>query len=68
MKFLKKASGVFAAVGAVAFAPLSAHAAIDTSAITTALTDVGTAAAAVGAAYLVVKVGIKGYKIIAAAL
>lgn len=58
-----------AALVAVAVAPMAARAdTIDTSSITTALTGAGTAAAAVGAAYLVVVVGIKAYKLIRAAL
>jgi predicted Rossmann fold nucleotide-binding protein DprA/Smf involved in DNA uptake len=47
----------------------SAHAAaIDTTAVTGALTDAGTAVATVGAAVLVVYVGIKAYKMIKSAL
>lgn len=46
----------------------SAHAAIDTAGVTTALTDAGTAAGVVGAASLVVIVGIKAYKMIRRAL
>ena len=53
------------------FAALSvgaAHAAIDTAGITSALTDAGSAVAVVGAAVLLVYVGIKAYKMIKGAL
>lgn len=55
---------------AVAFggAAVSAHAAIDTTAITSALTDAGTAVGVVGAAVLVVHVGGKVFKYIRAAM
>lgn len=46
----------------------SASAAIDTAPVTTALTEAGTAAGVVGAAVLVVLVGIKAYKYIRAAM
>jgi hypothetical protein len=46
----------------------SAHAALDTTGVTSALTDAGTAVATVGAAVLVVYVGIKTYKMIKSAL
>ena len=45
-----------------------AHAAMDTTAVTAALTDAGTAAAVVGAAVLVVLVGIKAFKYVRAAM
>lgn len=44
------------------------QAAIDTTGITSAMTDAGTAIALVGAAYVVVKVGIKVFKWVAAAM
>jgi hypothetical protein len=47
---------------------VSAHAAMDTAAVTSALTDAGTAAGTVGAAVLVVYVGIKAFKFIRSAL
>jgi len=53
---------------ALAVASTSASAAIDTSAITEALTDAGIAAAVVGTAYLVVVGGIKALKMIRAAM
>lgn len=46
----------------------SSQAAIDTAGITTALTEAGTAAGVVGAAVLVVYVGIKAFKLIKGAL
>lgn len=46
----------------------AAHAAIDTTGVTSALTDAGSAVAVVGAAVLVVYVGIKAYKMIKGAL
>lgn len=46
----------------------SAHAAIDTAGVTSALTEAGTAAGVVGAAVLVVLVGIKAFKFIKSAL
>lgn len=46
----------------------SAHAAIDTAGVTSALTDAASAVATVGAAVLVVYVGIKAYKMIKGAL
>lgn len=46
----------------------SAHATIDTSGVTSALTDAGTAAGVVGAAVLVVLIGIKAFKFIRSAL
>lgn len=46
----------------------SAHATIDTAGVTSALTDAGTAAGVVGAAVLVVLVGIKAFKFIKSAL
>lgn len=63
IKFVRTAGvvGFFAAT-------TSAHAAIDTTAVTTALTDAGAACAVVGAAALVVHVGIKAYKMIRQAL
>lgn len=58
--------------GVVGFSTLaavtSANAAMDTAAITSALTDAGTAAGVVGAAVLVVIVGIKAFKFIRGAL
>lgn len=49
-------------------AAVSAQAAIDTTAITSALTDAGTAVGVVGAAVLVVHVGGKVFKYIRAAM
>lgn len=46
----------------------SASAAIDTTAVTSALTDAGTAGAAVAAAVLVVVISIRAFKYIRAAL
>lgn len=57
-----------ALVAGVAGAAVSAHAAIDTTSVTSALTDAGTAAAVVGAAALAVHVGIKAFKMIRQAL
>jgi hypothetical protein len=57
-----------AIVAGFAGAAVSAHAAIDTTAVTAALTDAGTAAGVVGAASLVVIVGIKAFKMIRQAL
>lgn len=65
-KFFKRAAG-FSVVG-FASAAVSAQAAIDTAPITTALTEAGAAAAVAGAAYLVVIVGIKAFKLIRQAL
>lgn len=55
------AAGLFAVAG-------SASAAIETTSVTTALTEAGTAAGVVGAAVLVVLVGIKAYKYIRQAM
>lgn len=46
----------------------SAHAAIDTTTVTTALTEAGAAIAVVGAAYLAMSVGAKVFKWIKTAL
>lgn len=46
----------------------SAQAAIDTTGVTSALTDAGTAAGVVGAAVLIVLIGIKAFKFIRSAL
>ncbi|WP_293781287.1 major capsid protein [uncultured Oxalicibacterium sp.] len=54
----------FSAIGLVQ----SAHAAISTTEVTTALTEAGAAAAVVGAAVLVVIVGIKAFKYIRSAM
>jgi hypothetical protein len=66
---MKMKNRLLAIVGlsAVVFAG-SASAAIETTAITTALTEAGTAAGVVGAAVLVVVVGIKAYKYIKSAM
>lgn len=56
-----------AGLSALAFAPMS-MAAIDVTSVTTALTDAGTAVATVGAAVLVVIVGVAAYKYIRRAL
>ena len=63
--FKRVASGVVVGFSAAAG---SAHAAISTTDITTALTEAGAAAAVVGAAVLVVHVGIKAYKYIKGAM
>lgn len=55
------AIGAFATVGV-------AQAAVSTTEVITAMTDAGTAIAAVGAAYLIVKVGIKVWPWVASAL
>jgi hypothetical protein len=46
----------------------AAHAAIDVTPVTAALTDAGIAVATVGAAVLVVYVGVKAYKMVRGAL
>lgn len=46
----------------------SAHAAMDTTSVTSALTDAGTAGGVIGAAVLVLVVGIKSYKYVRMAL
>lgn len=66
MKNVKNLVGV--SVVGFAAAATSAHAAIDTASITTALTEAGVAAGVVAAAYLVVKVGIKAFKMIGTAM
>lgn len=53
---------------AAAVASTSARAEIDTAPITTALTEAGTAAGVVGAAVLVVLIGIKAFKYVRAAM
>lgn len=58
---------VLVAAGVAAYAG-SASAAIDTTSVTAALTDAGTAAGVVGAAVLVVIVGIHAFKYIRRAL
>lgn len=57
-----------ATVAAFSGVAVSAHAAIDTTTVTTALTEAGAAAAVVGAAALAVHVGIKAFKMIRSAL
>jgi hypothetical protein len=64
---MKKIFASVAALSGMAFAG-SASAAIDTAGVTTALTDAGTAAGTVGAAVLVVVVGIKAFKYIKSAM
>lgn len=64
MKFLMQC--LFGLIAA--FASFFARAATDTTAITGAITDAGTAAGVVGAAVLVMVVGIKVYKWIRTAL
>lgn len=49
-------------------AAMSSFAAIDTTSVTTALTEAGTAVATVGAAVLVVHVGVKVYKYVRGAM
>jgi len=56
------------ALAVAAFVSTSASAAIDTAPVTTALTDAGAAAGVVGAAVLVVVVGIKAFKYIKQAM
>lgn len=56
-----------AGVGALVLAS-SARADIDTSGVTSALTEAGTAAGLVGAAVLIVLVGIKAFKYIRSAM
>jgi hypothetical protein len=63
---IKKAA--FVAAITSAFIASSAHAAVDTAAVTSALTDAGAAIAVVGAAVLVVIVGTKVFKWVARAL
>ncbi|MBC3871918.1 major capsid protein [Undibacterium oligocarboniphilum] len=57
--------GLAAGVMLVSF---SASAAVDTSAVTSAITDAGAAVATVGAAVLVLHVGMKVYKWVSRAL
>lgn len=64
---LRKLS-IGAMVAGVAAAASTAHAAMDTTGITTALTDAGTAVGVVGAAVLIVYVGIKAFKMVRGAL
>ena len=59
--------GAAVAVGAMSFAGV-ASAAVDTSSVTGAITDAGTAVGVVGAAVLVVIVGTKVFKWVARAL
>lgn len=54
--------------GVAAFVASSARAEIDTAPITAALTEAGTAAGVVGAAVLVVLIGIKAFKYVRAAM
>lgn len=69
MKNLKNTNAAPALVAAALLATVnSASAAIDTAAITAQLTEAGTACAVVGAAMLVVYVGIKAFKLIKTAL
>jgi hypothetical protein len=67
---MKKLSRASLAVAGFALATItgSASAAISTTEITAALTDAGTAAGVVGAAVLVVVVGIKAFKYIKQAM
>lgn len=66
---VRKAGQLTVGVGAGALAVVqSAHAAMDTTGVTTALTDAAAAVAVVGGAVLVVYVGIKTFKMIRAAL
>jgi len=68
MKARNAAVRVLSVLGLGAAFATSAHAAIDTASVTSALTDAGTAAGVVGAASLVVIVGIKAFKMIRRAL
>lgn len=65
---MKKIKLLAPVVGFAAVFAGSAHAALDTAGVTTALTDAGTAAGVVGAAVLVVIVGIKAFKYIRSAM
>lgn len=66
---MRISKNLFAVVGAgLAAVAGSASAAIDTAGVTSALTDAGTAAGAVGAAVLIVIVGIKAFKYIKSAM
>lgn len=67
MRKFFSARAVLVASGLLAVAA-SSQAAIDTAGVTSALTDAGAAAGVVGAAVLVVFVGIKAFKLIKAAL
>lgn len=62
-----KSVAIVAGLSAAMFAG-SSFAAIDVTSVTTALTDAGTAVATVGAAVLVVIVGVAAYKYIRRAL
>lgn len=64
---MKKIFAAVAGLSALGFAG-AASAAIDTAGVTSALTDAGTAAGTVGAAVLVVVVGIKAFKYIKSAM
>jgi len=65
---MNKFSKIAVGAGALVAGGAASAAALDTTAITGALTDAGTAAGVVGAAYLVVIVGIKALKLIRQAL
>ena len=54
--------------GMLALSATVSQAAIDTTGITTAMTEAGAAIALVGAAYVIVRVGTKVFKWVAAAL
>lgn len=68
MNKLKKAALRLSPLVAVVAVTSAKAAAIDTASVTSALTDAGTAAGVVGAAVLVVIVGIKAFKFIRQAL
>lgn len=63
-----KNQAAVAGAGVLALTAQVSQAAIDTTGITTAMTDAGAAIALVGAAYVIVKVGIKVFKWVAAAI
>jgi hypothetical protein len=64
-KLAVRLAGIGAAAGSAA---ANAASTIDTSGVTGAMTDAGLAIAVVGAAYLVVKVGIKVWPWVASAM
>lgn len=68
MNFIKNPAARASIAAGLLAAATSARAEIDTAPITTALTEAGTAAGVVGAAVLVVYVGIKAFKMIRTAM
>ncbi len=61
-KYLRKVAGVLVSAAPLALVSTASHAAIDTTAVTGAITEAGTAVGVIGAAILVLTVGIKVYK------